>query len=88
MRKALARRPQVKLTRFIHKLHPMAHAVWSAKQLPVFPVFLGKRFPTAPAKTIFPPMEFGKVADLQGIDFRLPADHPSVARILAPMAGG
>jgi uncharacterized protein YecE (DUF72 family) len=31
-------------------------------------------------------MEFGKVADAKGIDFRLPADHESVARILAASA--
>ena len=33
-------------------------------------------------------MEFGKVPTLQGIDLRLPADHPSVARVLAGSAGG
>jgi len=31
-------------------------------------------------------MEFGKVADTRSIDFRLPPDHPSVARILASSA--
>ncbi len=33
-------------------------------------------------------MEFGKVADVRGIDFRLPADHPSVARVLASAPAG
>lgn len=33
-------------------------------------------------------MEFGKVADAGGIDFRLPADHASVARILAASKAG